>query len=719
MSPASQVAFCAAAVLLAAVARSSASSQHANQDVVFARGKSPFVVAAPSTALEKRTVAQLCQYLAAVVGKPVKVVDSLSRVPNGIPTIVLTGARVKSPIAVRVPSGSEEAFAIAASTARQRPVVVCRGASDRGLKRAVQRLVIMSEQRADALVIPGCRISERPWIPYREWTICPWTPSHVRGVFHNPYADSRLNIYLYDQNRLARYVDMFDWFGFSGCQLMETCYTFAQFGSIEATHDWQRRVARLLRSNGQQVTLWVWAAEFSGYGWRDPDVKYSPRDGMTAFEDPEVRRVFEKYYAAYADLAPVLDRCIGHFYDPGHLTDRADVYAYMRLLERRLKAKNPRIQMAIDCWAAKPEYMLELAENGFADYLLLAITLPEIYPQGSREALHRKAKDLGLTLGMWGWYTTEYETDQLASMYVNCGVLKNLYSKLRDGALKIKPVEYWSEMEAHHLNDIYSMYVASRLLWNPDLDPHEALAELVNGIWGPKNGPKVMSALRLIEDTRSGPSWDTYWWTRSTYRIGTERPMDDLRRAAECLDSLKSMKRDGGFVPKFPLPYPPETLVELMLPHLEQIRLFAEFRIKIAELNDAAAKGADRQRLEEMLTDAWQPVPEMGTWIGVFGGPELRQQKKIIEELVNRLGLTVKDPSPLRYMEADRLLQVLRTQQGQSREMRTWDPQANIEFFWPPLCQVDRFEKLIADGVVTRLEDGRCKLADWSHWAAR
>jgi len=33
-----------------------------------------------------------------------------------------------------------------------------------------------------------------------------------------------------------------------------------------------------------------------------------------------------------------------------------------------------------------------------------------------------------------GWYTTEYETDQLASMYVNARVLANFYRQVRDRA---------------------------------------------------------------------------------------------------------------------------------------------------------------------------------------------------------------------------------------------------------------------------------------------
>src|SRR5262249_43780859 len=160
-----------------------------------------------------------------------------------------------------------------------------------------------------------------------------------------------------------------------------------------------------------------------------------------------------------------------------------------------------------DSWAAGPQYLQELADNGFSNYLLLEMSMPNLFKLGQREQLHEEARRLGLKLGIWGWYTTEYETDQLAAMYVNGKVLKEFFLQIRDGVARIHPLQYWSEMEAHHLNNIASMYIAGRLLWDPDLDPSELLVELTEAIWGPACGPRVLRALKLIEDTRSGSSW--------------------------------------------------------------------------------------------------------------------------------------------------------------------------------------------------------------------
>ena len=341
-------------------------------------------------------------------------------------------------------------------------------------------------QDATSLVFPEMKRIESPWIPHREWTVCPWTPLQVRGVFANPNADRRLDITLYGEQQLADYAEMLDWFGYSGCQMMETSYSYGVFGSVAAFQSWQKRLAKAVRENGQELSLWVWAAQFSGFNWRDPDVLAVSVPSKGAFEDPRTRRVFEKYYDHYADLAPLADLLIGHFYDPGVLADRRDVFKYMRLLEQKCRARNPRLRMGIDFWAAGPEYMQQVIDGGFRDYLLLETGFP--MAPGNRAKLHQQAKQHGLQLGIWGWYLTEYETDQLASMYVNTRVLKDVYQRIQREGTDTHPAVYWSEMDAHHLNNVYSMYVAAQLLWNPARDPRESLAELVLGIWGPREG---------------------------------------------------------------------------------------------------------------------------------------------------------------------------------------------------------------------------------------
>src|SRR5450756_1975584 len=100
----------------------------------------------------------------------------------------------------------------------------------------------------------------------------------------------------------------------------------------------------------------VWAAQFSGYGWLDPASEYQLAEGQQAFKDPNIRAIFERNYDGYVRHAAKIDRLFGHFYDPGELKNREDVFAFMRLLESKAKAKNPKIQLGIDTWGTGGDY---------------------------------------------------------------------------------------------------------------------------------------------------------------------------------------------------------------------------------------------------------------------------------------------------------------------------------------------------------------------------
>ena len=684
-------------------------------EIAFPRHEPAYIVAAPQTKLEQRALDRLAGYVGQVLEQPPRIVGKLSDLPDGAAAMVLVNQAVKLQLPVQPSVDSPESFALITMTQAEHALAVMAGSTDHGLKRAVQRLIIESRQEVAALVIPDLNYSETPWIAHREWTLCPWGPQFVRGVFVNPHADKRMEIRLYGPQQLESYVEMFDAFGYSGCQLIETCHNYAVFGSIEANQQWQKALARMVHENGQQVTLWVWAAQFSGFGWNDPQVLDQPVPAKGVFDDPATRRIFERYYDDYTNLSPDIDRLIGHFFDPGTLRDVDDVFQYMRLLEQKTKAKNPNIQMCIDYWAAGQDFQEKLVKAGFKDYLLLASSMP--MAAGKREQLHEQAHKLNLPLGIWGWYTTEYETDQLASLYVNAQVLKSVYGQIRQGPFKTHPIDYWSEMEAHHLNNIYSMYAAAQLLWNPDRDPHQILQELATGIWGPHSGLEMLKTIELVQDMRSGPTWETYWWTQSGHRVGSDKPADDLKRVDESLAALANLKPDPNYVSKFPLPFPPDVFVELMVPHLRQIKAYAEFRIQLAAIRQAA-DNAPPEKLKKMLIDAWHPIPEYNTWVGTFGNQESFAQDKAVRQLMIDLQLTVPDPGWLRLRDADRLLQLMQNRQSAARAALPFKDSASTgEFRWTKARAQDRFQKLVDDGAIEKMGSDTWQLINWSDYA--
>lgn len=687
--------------------------------VRFARGEVAHIVANPHTHLERRMLDRLAKYLQAVQGREPVIVDNLRAVTRHAPAIVLINGKEARALELNPDSEAPESFALATKRLNDHDIVAIAANTDLGLKRGVQRLIIRSRQDGNGLEVPSLDVSETPWIPEREWAVAPWIPEYLVGpmLIANPFADKRMDIWLYSRQQIADYVDMFDSFGFSGVQFQDTCFSWATSGSVDAFHDRVRLFAEGAKTNRQKVSLWLWGASFNQYGWYDPDVTYVPSPGNTAFNDSTVRRTFEKYYDYYTDLAPSVDRVIGHFYDPGKLTNQNDVFNYMHLLEAKFRARNPRIKMAIDMWAANPDYFNKLVDNGFRDYLILEQS--HWLEPGLRERIHEQANRLGIQLGLWGWYDTEYETDQLPSMYVNCSVLKELYQQLKNGAAKIHPYSYWSEMEAHHLNDIYSMYVAGQLLWNPDRDPHEILHELTDAIWGPNNCDKVYEALRVIEDTRSGPSWNTYWWTSKEYRLGTKDPQEDHDRADAALTVLQSMKTDESFVAKIPLPFPPATFIEAMIPHLRQIRAFAEFRLQFRSVETGIQDRLSKDELARRITKAWKPIPEYDTWIGIFGQIERRRQESMLRTAAATAGIKLVSPEWLDQENAHRLLLALQTKQSQGTAEWCFKMDDVMSFLWANDAKYkieDSLQILIAQGWVEKVTEESYRLIDWQNY---
>jgi len=272
-------------------------------------------------------------------------------------------------------------------------------------------------------------------------------------------------------------------------------------------------------------------------------------------------------------------------------------------------------------------------------------------------------------------------------------------------------------MEADHINNIYSMYAAGQLLWNPDRSSDEILSELTMGIWGLANGPKVLEAVKLIQDVRSGPSWDTYWWTMPNYRLGTANAASDLRRAESAIKNFSAMKPDPSFVSKFPLPYPAGTLIEMMLPHLEQIRRFAQFRLELDGIQGAIRRGLGGDELSKRLSAIWQPIPEYNTWVGTFGQPEARMQESLLRKVANEAHVPLVEPAWVRVRDCDRLLQKIQHLQLREGNELRFKAAAMNEFHWTPQKLQDRMNKLLADGTVEKLGPDEYRLSGWRQFA--
>ena len=123
-----------------------------------------------------------------------------------------------------------------------------------------------------------------------------------------------------------------------------------------------------------------------------------------------------------------------------------------------------------------------------------------------------------------------------------------------------------------------------------------------------------------------------------------------------------------------------------------------------------------------MVQAAWQPIPELKTWVGTFGQAEATMQEKILQELVNELGIDGHPAAWLRYRDADRLLQ--RIQNGQKNYSQPWIFKANDavlwgEFYWPPAKGINRVKKLIEEVLLEKVGDDTYQLSNWQEHKRR
>lgn len=490
---------------------------------------------------------------------------------------------------------------------------------------------------------------QNPWIAEREATVCTWKFDYNRGYIGN-MSVSLLNDFMSLSDRqLFDYASMMKTCGFTGIQVMDICAAWRASGSYETVHDRFKTLSKACRSMGLSFTLWAWAAEFSGHGFTEPLAVYKNAvSGEPAYKDPKVLELFNRYYDIYANLAPYCDRVIAHFFDPGNLGDTESVIFFLKLFRDKFRAKNPDVKIAVDTWGCPEGYPEALVEAGIGDIMLMELPfLPVWQAPGKRAAFREGVKKLGCGLGVWGWYTADMEIDQLAYMTVNNRVLKQVFGTVREQGDSVLVPSYWSETDSYHILNYFSLYAAGHLLQNPEDDPDRLLYESAFKLTGfSEDANALTGVLSLIRDARSGDSWDTYWWASDKYVLKNCDYKSIIPRAEEAIKTLESLSQKpepGEGAMRFPLER--RKLYRLILPHVYQIKQFAEFCRDLDLVRSEKERGASKEKLQQMADSLNPEIPEYNTVTGLWGQPEARAAFKLCEEFCEANGLSPRERS--------------------------------------------------------------------------
>lgn len=568
--------------------------------------------------------------------------------------------------------------------------------------------------RNTTLHIPDQVCEKEAWIAEREPIITLWNVNWTRNIYADSSVSVKNNLMYYTEDQLYEYVKMMKYCGFTGIQVTDMCSAWAGLGSWQAVHEKIRILAEAAHSLDMKFTLWVWGAEFSEFAWVDNDVTYEKKDGF-AYKNEEVCAVFEKYYSIYADLADCCDRVIGHYYDPGYLDTSEDVAYFAKLLRDKFLAVNPEIDFGVSCWVDAFDKNVLVAELG------TDITL---YEQGYRSdagqynTFRGTVKNLGCRLGTWAWNTCEMEIDQLAQMNFNLEHIRSVYQTARNYDGVMKP-DYWSEMDSYHVLNAFSLYCAGQLLIDPDVETEELMNRLSVAVVGEEYAEAFAEMLDIIQDARTGSSYETYFWSEEDYILkSADYPAEEiLKRCEAVIPVLEEMIGKDLETNTFPLPVSLKDVLRLMQPHLEQIRSFAAFRIGLDGLEAAYEQGETAEQLSEKLAEIAAPVNSYNTVTGAWGQVEARAQQELIAEFCERTGAEAPQDASLR---ANRKLhiyaQMVTNQLGKQSPVLSYSPYYQYGVAYGYEETLELVDELVEEGLLIQNEDGSVYLANWDNY---
>ena len=560
-----------------------------------------------------------------------------------------------------------------------------------------------------------------PWIAEREATLCTWKFDYDRGYISNMSVSLINDFMCLSVRQLNSYARMIKECGFTGIQVMDICSAWRASGSWENVHDKIKLLSGACHSIGLNFTVWVWAAEFSGHGWNDPEAEYTSADpAKKAWEDERVLKTFNKYYDIYADLAPYVDRVIAHFFDPGNLTDIESIIYFVKLIAAKFRDKNPDVKIAVDTWGCPEGYPEALVSAGMNDVMLMELPfLPVWREPGKRAKFREGVKKLGCGLGSWDWYTSDMEIDQLAMMTVNCRVIKDVFGQTRLQGDQVMVPQYWSEIDSYHILNFFSLYAAGHLLIDPEADPDKLLRDAAAAITGAnaEDIDRLTGVLEVIRDARSGDNWNSYWWTEPGYVLKNYDHDSILSRIDKAIASLEALIKRPEPEDGISFPVSRRQLYKLILPHLFQIKQYAEFSKELSELETMSRSGAGREELQNKINALRCEVPEYNCVTGLWGQPEARAAFERIGEFCSKNGLTTPLRSPAsRYYQKRRFIDRLTVEQ-RGRNERVWVTATFYEggLIGPELCR-ELMDELVGEGVLDKNAEGLYSLSEWDNY---
>ena len=553
------------------------------------------------------------------------------------------------------------------------------------------------------------------WMENREPIICLWKTNTSRGIYADQNVSLKSELMSYSDDQLYQYVKMMKHIGFTGIQVTDMCSAWAQYGNYEFVQQRLRFMADAAHSLDMKFTLWVWGAEFDGYGWVDKSIKYIDYDHLSQ-EDEDCIATFEKYYSIYAKLADCSDRVIMHFNDPGNLYSSKDIGYFAEEFRKKCVAVNPSIDFGVSCYRFDNDIneIKEYLPKGSMIYTGIAHTEDEVerYRNYSNWIAVNEYRR-----GIWSWNLAEMEIDQMAEMNVNAKLIAKAYQYTIEAGELVAP-EYWSEMDSYHVLNVFSLYCSGNLLQDPYDDPDKLLHEVSEKIVGKEDSDTLYECLSIIQDARSGDSWDSFQIKdHDGYIIlSKDYPAEDLiKRCDADIPKMEELANKDLQCNTIALPSRTSELIELIIPHLQQIREYAQFRVSLTEAEKMYSDGKSEEEIQRFVNKMYSPVHEYNTVTGCWGQIEARAQSILMEQFCEKVGIDIPRNASFDEYRKRRIYGEMLAKQETTDVCQKFNVKSGYQF-GVAFGEKDTerlINELVDDGLLCLDSDGNVYINDW------
>lgn len=523
---------------------------------------------------------RLASYLFAVTGREPSVTEKLSSSPAAI---ILTTSRGTLDATVSIDNKTSESFSIATFSRGNNVQVTITGASALGVKRGVYHLMQSIELHDGKLMMPSEPVTSAPFLRSRVSHVGGYTVQHLNVATGEKLAkgtsatreQSAWNLLpFWEPDRIGEYVDMLDFFGYNGIEAPPSLYDPKDTDTLSLQ---RRKVLRQhATENGMKLVLKLDGTLFG-------------RGGAVPY-GPDTKARYNEHYRSYAEVAaPDIDDVLTHWVDAGGWKSTPDHPCSIDLLQdlhmqidAEFRRVNPHVQSFLNLWYLDhPGYQRWLGYQNVDTILSSGKIPPQVGIAMGRYYKPAEAKQIvaaGHPAGVWSWYMADNEL--LYTMHVHTHILQSYLASL--------PPEASDELALHVMDNcqretnLYSIYLAAHLMWEPKLDPDIPLREVARLVYGPKLEDAVFHALKAIADVRCGAGPCRGMWTAGATRdrITSNAVVSfdqGYQQATDAWKALKDAQPDEHYIAPVKFHRATATLLAELKNHAEIVASYMQF----------------------------------------------------------------------------------------------------------------------------------------------